>query len=150
MPRGRSSSSSRSSYGGNRGSSFSRSPQPQQRTQMPQQQHQQTTVQPRQGGGMMSGIGSTIVQGMAFGAGSEVAHQAVRSVMGGSSHSAPQQVQEQQPMQQQNYPQEQPMQQNNKCFSLNEKFVNCLKQSGNDISDCQNLFNDLKSCESGI
>ena len=37
------------------------------------------------GGGMMSGIGGTIVQGMAFGAGSEVAHQAVRSIMGGGS-----------------------------------------------------------------
>ena len=33
----------------------------------------------------MSGIGSTIVTGMAFGAGSEIAHQAVRSVMGGGS-----------------------------------------------------------------
>ena len=32
---------------------------------------------------MMSGIGGTIMTGMAFGAGSEVAHQAVRSVMGG-------------------------------------------------------------------
>ena len=39
----------------------------------------------------MSGIGGTIVQGMAFGAGSEVGHQAVRAVMGGggSSHSEP-------------------------------------------------------------
>lgn len=52
----------------------------------------------------MSGIGSTIMQGMAFGAGSEVAHQAVRSVMGGSSHSqqAPQQQVQQQTQQQQN------------------------------------------------
>ena len=41
--------------------------------------------QTRQSGSMLGGIGSTIVQGMAFGAGSEVAHQAVRSVMGGSS-----------------------------------------------------------------
>ena len=40
----------------------------------------------------MSGIGGTVVSGMAFGAGSEVAHQAVRSMMGGSGHSqAPQQ-----------------------------------------------------------
>ena len=34
----------------------------------------------------MSGIGSTIMTGMAFGAGSEVAHQAVRGIMGGPSH----------------------------------------------------------------
>lgn len=34
--------------------------------------------------GMMGGIGSTIMTGMAFGAGSEVAHQAVRGIMGSS------------------------------------------------------------------
>ena len=37
------------------------------------------------GGGMMSGLMGTMAQGMAFGAGSEVAHQAVRSMTGGSS-----------------------------------------------------------------
>lgn len=47
-----------------------------------------TPIQPQtqQRGGLMSGIGSTIAQGMAFGAGSEVAHQTVRSFMGGPSH----------------------------------------------------------------
>jgi hypothetical protein len=57
---------------------------------------------------MLGGIGSTIVQGMAFGAGSEVAHQAVRSLMGGNSHHAqpqPQQQQIEQP--QQNFQQQQ-------------------------------------------
>ena len=34
------------------------------------------------GGG---GLGSTLMTGMAFGAGSEVAHQAVRGIMGGGS-----------------------------------------------------------------
>ena len=48
------------------------------------------------GGG---GLGSTLMTGMAFGAGSEVAHQAVRSVIGGGS-SQGQQVTEQQPQQQ--------------------------------------------------
>ena len=43
---------------------------------------------PAQGGGMMSGLGGTLMTGMAFGAGSEIAHQAVRGVMGsgGSGH----------------------------------------------------------------
>ena len=43
------------------------------------------------GGG---GLGSTLMTGMAFGAGSEIAHQAVRGVMGGGSHhqEAPQQM----------------------------------------------------------
>ena len=52
----------------------------------------QTPIQPQtqqKSGGLLSGIGSTIAQGMAFGAGSEIAHQAVRSFMGGSSHSQP-------------------------------------------------------------
>lgn len=45
-----------------------------------------TQAQPQQkSGGLFSGIGSTIMTGMAFGAGSEVAHQAVRAVTGGSS-----------------------------------------------------------------
>lgn len=58
----------------------------------------QSPVQPQtqQSGGLLSGIGSTIAQGMAFGAGSEIAHQAVRSFMGGSSHSQPAQEQQQQ------------------------------------------------------
>ena len=34
--------------------------------------------------GMMSGLGSTLATGMAFGAGSEIAHQAVRGIMGPS------------------------------------------------------------------
>jgi hypothetical protein len=48
---------------------------------------------PAQGGGMMSGLGGTVMTGMAFGAGSEIAHQAVRGIMGsGSGHGgAPQQ-----------------------------------------------------------
>merc|ERR1712166_931328 len=37
---------------------------------------------PAAGGGMMSGLASTVMQGMAFGTGSAVAHRAVDSVMG--------------------------------------------------------------------
>ena len=54
---------------------------------------------------MMSGLGGTLMTGMAFGAGSEVAHQAVRGLMGsgGSGHGgqAPQEGQQQQQIQQQ-------------------------------------------------
>ena len=32
--------------------------------------------------GVFSGVGSTLAHGMAFGAGSEAAHQAIRSIMG--------------------------------------------------------------------
>ena len=48
---------------------------------------------------MMSGLGSTLMTGMAFGAGSEVAHQAVRGMMGsggghGGGQQAPQEYQQ--------------------------------------------------------
>lgn len=46
------------------------------------------------GGGMMSGLGGAVATGMAMGAGSEIAHQAIRGIMGsGSSGHAPQQQQ---------------------------------------------------------
>ena len=48
------------------------------------QQTKPAQQQTKQSGGFLSGIGSTIMTGMAFGAGSEVAHQAVRGVMGGN------------------------------------------------------------------
>ena len=35
---------------------------------------------------MMSGLGGTMAQGMAFGAGSEMAHSAIRSVTGGGNN----------------------------------------------------------------
>ena len=57
---------------------------------------------PAQGGGMMSGLGGTLMTGMAFGAGSEIAHQAVRGVMGsgGSGHGGDNNMQQQAPQQQ--------------------------------------------------
>jgi hypothetical protein len=56
---------------------------------------------PSTGGGMMSGIGSTIVTGMALGAGSEVGHQVVRSFMGSGSSSSGNEEQKQAAPQQQ-------------------------------------------------
>lgn len=60
-----------------------------------------------QGGSMMGGIGSMVVGGMAFGAGSEIAHQAVRGIMGtGSSHGNQQEAPQQQQQQTQQPPQQ--------------------------------------------
>jgi len=36
---------------------------------------------------MMSGLGGMVMQGMAFGAGSEIAHSAIRSITGSGSSS---------------------------------------------------------------
>ena len=105
MPRG----GSRGRSGGSRSppprSSFTSSrPMPTQQPRPMPATHQGST-------GMMGGIGSTIMTGMAFGAGSEVAHQAVRGIMGNS----PSQVQQHQAEQNLQYPPQQNMQTQNPC-----------------------------------
>lgn len=48
-----------------------------------------SSVQSQQSGGVMSGLGAVVAQGMAFGVGSSIAHHAVGSIMGGGhSHSS--------------------------------------------------------------
>lgn len=91
---------------------------------------------------MLGGLGGMIMQGMAFGAGSEVAHQAVRGVMGSDSHSQ----QQQQPQQYQQQQQPQQQYQQNPCQLQVENFSECL-QRNNDISYCQNFSDMLKQCK---
>ncbi len=146
MPRGGRSSGRSSGFG-----SSSRSASPNRSAQStytrPPQQAQQTMQPPVQSGGMMGGLGSTIMTGMALGAGSAVGHQVVRSMFGGNSEKQEQHVEQQQPIQQtqetQNY-------NTNACQEFNTKFVDCLKFSNNDIAQCQNIFNELKSCQSKL
>lgn len=122
--------------GGSRGRSSSPAPPPRQAptASRPMPAQQTTPVQTSSGGGLLSGIGSTIMQGMAFGAGSEVAHQAVRSLMGGSSHS--QQAPQQAPQQQQTSP----------CQFEMDNFSRCLSSNDN-VSYCQNYADMLKNCK---
>ena len=65
--------------------------QPGQGGQLQQQQGFALGQPQQQGGGMMSGLGQTMAQGMAFGAGSSVAHSVMGSMFGGgsSSHADP-------------------------------------------------------------
>ena len=80
MPRSYGSSRSRSSSPSSPRSSFSSQSLPQ-----PQQIFEQGPVQ-KQNPSILEGIASTIVQSMVFIGGSEISHQVVRSMMGGSSH----------------------------------------------------------------
>ena len=170
MPRGGSRSNSRGSSGGGGGGFFSRGParqpaappRPPPPRQAPRPAPTPTpAAAPQQGGGMMSGLAGTVMTGMAFGAGSEVAHQAVRSVMGGggSGHGnqggAPQE-QQQQPQQMQQQQMQQPagytdsgygQQQEAPCQAFNTNFVNCLKQNDSDIGMCQQYMDMIKQCE---
>ena len=153
----RNSGRSSSGFGSRSSSSSSRSASPRpsfssnQTRSAPQQPastaQSRTPIPQPSSGGMMSGIGSTIVSGMAFGAGSEIAHQAVRSVMGGGSHNQAPQQQQQQPIEGQN---NQVEQKPTPCADFNYNFVHCLKVNDNSISTCQGFFDDLKACEKNI
>jgi hypothetical protein len=96
---------------------------------------------------------------MAMGAGSEIAHQAIRGIMGGGSshgHAPAQQapVQQAAPMQaapvqyaQPAYDQHQQQVQENPCTSFNQAFLACLKQNSNSIDLCQFNMDQLMQCE---
>lgn len=105
----------------------------------PKAQPQAPPMAPTQQG---PGLMGTLAQGMAFGAGSEIAHQAIRSVIGGGSHSQPAQ-------QEQAQPQEQQQSQQQKCQTENSNFIECLKFNNNTIAYCQNQFDLLTSCQKG-
>lgn len=131
----------------------------------PVQQRPPMMAPPAQsGGGMMSGIGGMVVTGMALGAGSEIGHQAVRGLMGsGSGHSSGSEAPVQQAEAQPQYAQPQPVyaqpmeyaqqqqqvapEQANPCMGYNMNFLQCLKQSSNEISLCQFQMDQLMSCQ---
>ena len=103
------------------------------------------------GGGMMSGLGGALATGMAVGAGSEIAHQAIRGIMGsGSSGHAP--AQQQAPAQGAPVQYAQPgtyqaQQQQNPCMDFNQSFLSCLKTYSNEINMCQHNMDSLMQCE---
>ena len=98
---------------------------------------------------MGSGLMGTMAQGMAFGAGSEIAHQGIRAMMGGGSHGhAPAQEQAQQPMEYAQPMQQQPayQQDNGPCAAFKTNLMTCLNQSnGGDV--CQNYMDMLTQCQ---
>lgn len=79
-----------------------------------------------------------MLQGMAFGAGSEVAHQAVRGMMG-SGHSA-----QEGGMQQTGMESAQPMQ--DACSGQNYDFMQCLQTNPDHIGTCQSYLDLYKQC----
>jgi len=180
MGRSRSSSSSSSSGGSKRffGSSSTASkpaaattrtaqprhappPATQSHAPAPQQTHQQPQMaQPAAGGGLLSGIGSTLVQGMAFGGGSAIAHRVVDGIVGPRSMqvehvnsnsspevanasnslltSSPNAVDSASSSVGQNSLQ---------CGEEVQQFQQCMTVNSNDFSKCQFMFNALSSCQ---
>jgi len=101
------------------------------------------------GGGMMSGLGSMIMQGMAFGGGSAIAHRAVDAVAG------PRSVQVEHKNSNDNQPQQQmapaSSQDNNSddmgCRDERSQFNQCLTSNRNDPSQCQFYFDVFSQCQ---
>ena len=99
------------------------------------------------GGGMLSGIGSTIAQGMAFGTGSAIAHRAVGAVAGSMGGGGA----EQQPVESAaaNTVDHQMSNgaANDVCFNDKQMFYECLQMNKNDQSSCSFLYDQLKQCQ---
>lgn len=96
---------------------------------------------------MLSGIGSTIAQGMAFGTGSAIAHRAVGAAagaMGGGGDSGGDPVyaddQQQTPMQQQQSLQ-------GACATDKQMFFECLQVNKGDQQACSFLYDQLQQCQ---
>jgi hypothetical protein len=97
--------------------------------------HQFPSTQSRQTPGMIRGTMSNLMQGIAFGAGSEVAHQAVKGIsQSGTGHNdiTPQPV---------------PQTFNESCYQENQNFMICLQTNKYDISMCQSYFDLFKQCK---
>merc|ERR1740115_101592 len=90
---------------------------------------------PAAGGGMMSGLASTVMQGMAFGTGSAVAHRAVDSVMGPrggnetSSNDAPAAVK------------------GGPCGDEFTQFNQCVNDSQGNVASCRFFYDVLSQCQ---
>merc|ERR1712048_619639 len=102
-----------------------------------------STTPTQQSGGILSGIGSTIAQGMAFGTGSAIAHRAVGAVANSFSGSSEQttQVQGMQAVD------KQPSVRSDICSQDKQMYFDCLKQNNGDQNSCSFLYDMLKNCQ---
>jgi hypothetical protein len=94
---------------------------------------------------MLSGLGSTIAQGMAFGTGSAVAHRAVGAVAGsfgggGEAQNAPESSAGAMPDAQQQKLQ-------GACSMDKEMFFECLQVNKGDQQSCSFLYDQLQQCQ---
>lgn len=96
------------------------------------------------GSSMTGGLGSVIMQGMAFGAGSEIAHSAVRGAMGGDSGTRGESYGSHE------YQDQTSQLNTDPCRLENDNFLNCLKNNPSDISQCQSVLNLFKQCRGQV
>lgn len=101
------------------------------------------------GGGMLGGIGSMIMQGMAFGAGSSIAHRAIDGVAG------PRTVQHEHvgapaeaaaaPAAQQGAGAAPAVE--NACMSQTQQFAQCIQENNGNVGACSFYFDLLSQCQ---
>lgn len=106
---------------------------------------------PAAGGGMMSGLGGMVMQGMAMGTGSAIAHQAINSMMGGGSSSAPAEaaapVAAAAPAPAAAPYSAAPAADGAACSSNKTELFKCLGDNNNDANACQYYFDALRNCQ---
>mmetsp|Transcript_6100 Transcript_6100/g.8507 ORF Transcript_6100/g.8507 Transcript_6100/m.8507 type:complete len:142 (+) Transcript_6100:64-489(+) len=98
---------------------------------------------PAQSGGMLSGLGSTMAQGFAFGTGSALARQAVGAVFGGGSAPAPTPVAPQPAVAAPVVPYNGPV----TCELDHREFLACLQRNAHDASNCDQYYSALQACQ---
>merc|ERR1712137_14824 len=101
-------------------------------------------VQQQQSGGMLSGIGSTIAQGMAFGTGSAIAHRAVGAAAGAMSGGG---ESDQQPVEVAGQYQQAPQMIQGACSNDKQMFFECLQVNRGDQQACSFLYDQLQQCQ---
>mmetsp|Transcript_3064 Transcript_3064/g.4384 ORF Transcript_3064/g.4384 Transcript_3064/m.4384 type:complete len:178 (-) Transcript_3064:64-597(-) len=131
-------------------------PPPQQRAPpppAPAPQAHAPAAAPASGGGMMSGLGGMVAQGMALGAGSAVGHKMVDGVMGafsGGSDAPAEQAQQAAP-QQQAYPQSSGYSSlgnsGEVCSATQRDLYKCLEEQNQNAAACQFYFDALRQCQ---
>lgn len=100
-------------------------------------------------GGMLSGIGSTIAQGMAFGTGSAIAHRAIGAAADSMSGDSGDQEREMSTV----APDEMQVHQNQgagltgPCAQDKTMFFDCLKVNQGDQQACGFLYETLQTCQ---
>lgn len=101
------------------------------------------------GGGMLGGLGGMIMQGMAFGTGSAIAHRAVDAVAG------PRTVEHQHVGEQgegaaapaQNFAEQQGAPADTPCMQQTQQFAQCVQENAGNVGACQFFFDLLSQCQ---
>ena len=102
---------------------------------------------------MMAGMASTMMQGLAFGTGSAIAHRAVGAVAGAMSgdEAAPAAAapQQQYSADQRPAPAFASNGGGDACAMDKANFFECLKANQGDVNSCQFLADAMKACQNG-